>query len=207
MKSSKKLLIVFVKNSQLGHVKTRLAKTIGEQAAFEVYQELVAITEEQTSLVEEVDVHIYFSKEIVEEQWPEHLKFVQEGSDLGARMQNAFQYGFDLGYTQIIGVGSDLPDLSAELMKEGLDSLENSTTVFGPAEDGGYYLIGMNQMVNCVFENKEWSTESLLSSTLKELTQKDISHSTLKTLNDIDNLEDLKASSVSHKFKHYYELS
>ncbi len=204
---SEKLLIVFVKNILLGKVKTRLAKTIGDFGAFEVYKELVQITEAETERLDGVTVHIYFSDQIIESKWPNKQKFVQSGKDLGERMQQAFQHGFDQGFTKIIGVGSDLPDLNADLMNEGLNALENSDTVFGPSEDGGYYLLGMKRMINCIFENKEWSTSGLLSTTTTELISKQYSIQLLPELNDIDTIEDLKASSVSDKFKHLYELS
>ena len=204
---SEKLLIVFVKNILLGKVKTRLAQTIGDMGAFEVYKELVEITETETNRIEGVDIHIYFSDQVIESKWPSKPKFIQEGADLGERMKNAFQNGFDLGYKRIIGVGSDLPDLSADIMEEGLESLLDVDTVFGPAEDGGYYLLGMNQMIDCVFDNKEWSTENLLENTLEDLNSNSFTFKLLSELNDIDNIEDLKASSVSNKFKHFYELS
>jgi len=207
MGEKKQLLIVFVKNILMGKVKTRLAKTIGDVGAFEVYKELVDITENETDRLEDVDIHVYFSDQVIESKWPGKQKFVQQGENLGKRMQNAFQHGFDLGYNKIIGVGSDLPDLNADIMNEGLEALATTETVFGPSEDGGYYLIGMRKMVDCVFENKPWSTDQLLNITLSELDSKGISCSTLATLNDIDTIEDLKASSVSHKFKEYYELS
>ena len=203
----KKLLIVFVKNILLGKVKTRLAKSIGNEGAFEVYSELVQITESETERLEGVDVHIYFSDKIIDSKWPNKRKFVQSGKDLGERMKNAFQNGFNAGYERIIGIGSDLPDLNAAVMSEGIEALIQSDTVFGPSEDGGYYLLGMNKMIDCIFDNKEWSTDGLLSATMKELSVKNYSIKLLTELNDIDTIEDLKASSVSKQFKHLYELS
>jgi uncharacterized protein len=204
---SEKLLIVFVKNILLGKVKTRLAKSIGDFGAFEVYKELVAITEAETDRIKDVDVHIYFSDQVIESKWPDKPKFVQEGADLGERMKNAFQNGFNMGYKRVIGVGSDLPDLSADIMNEGLETLVDADTVFGPSEDGGYYLVGMNRMIDCIFDDKEWSTEGLLEATQKDLKANSYSFKLLSELNDIDNIKDLKASSVSNKFKQYYELS
>ncbi|MBR9914180.1 MAG: glycosyltransferase [Algicola sp.] len=190
---SKALVIVFVKNMKLGKVKTRLAKTIGNQAAFEVYKELVQITESATSKLP-IDKRIYFSEAIVDTKWPGDYKTVQEGADLGARMKQAFSQGFKDGYEHIVLIGSDLPDISDKHIKAGIQALNNYDTVFGPAEDGGYYLIGLSKMTSCVFENKPWSTSHLLKETLSELQQKNISFTTLDTLNDIDTFEDLEAS-------------
>ena len=190
---TKDLLIVFVKNIKLGKVKTRLAKTIGNEAAIEVYSELVKLTEEATQHIV-IDKHIYFSDAIIENKWPNTFKTVQQGKDLGERMQNAFKTGFEKGYERIVLIGSDLPDISTEIIQDGLHTLKTSNVVFGPAEDGGYYLIGLTKMHGFIFKNKPWSEPNLLEETLKELSSKNVEYSTLITLNDIDTLEDLLAS-------------
>ncbi len=165
---SKNLLIVFVKNIILGKVKTRLAKTIGDVGAFNIYYELFTITEQASQKVD-VERHIYFSDVIIPSKWENDQKFVQEGEDLGIRMRNAFQNGFDEGYENIILIGSDLPNISKEIIDTGFDALTNNDIVFGPAEDGGYYLIGMSKMNTSVFENKPWSQSELLDVTLDQL--------------------------------------
>lgn len=205
---SENLLLIFVKNIRLSKVKTRLAKTIGDKAAFEVYKHLVEITEQETKLLsDKITVHVYFSEVIIDSKWPGKKKFVQEGRDLGERMKNAFKKGFEMGFKRVIGIGADLPDLKSDILLDALEILQKEQMVFGPAEDGGYYLLGMNKMVNCVFEEKPWSTPQLLQLTLAQLQAQKISYHLLPQLNDIDTIEDLKTSSLSHKFKHFYELS
>jgi rSAM/selenodomain-associated transferase 1 len=190
---SKELIIVFVKNITLGKVKTRLAKTIGNQAAFEVYSELVKVTELATQNIV-TDKRIYFSDAIVGANWENDYKAVQEGENLGERMKNAFKKGFEDGYNRIVLIGSDLPDINSNIIENGLQSLNNTEVVFGPALDGGYYLIGLSKLNAFVFEDKPWSQPHLLDITLKELEQKKISYTLLETLNDIDTFEDLEAS-------------
>ncbi|WP_396603060.1 TIGR04282 family arsenosugar biosynthesis glycosyltransferase [Algibacter sp. R77976] len=190
---SKALVIVFVKNIKLGKVKTRLAKTIGNQGAYEVYSELVKVTEEATKTLK-ADKHIYFSETIVNNKWENDVKFVQEGINLGERMKNAFKNGFKNGYEQIVLIGSDLPNITANHINQGLNALKQNEVVFGPAEDGGYYLIGLSKMHNSVFDNKPWSESHLLEETLKELKENSITFTTLDVLNDIDTFEDLVAS-------------
>lgn len=199
---NKELVIVFVKNIKLGKVKTRLAKTIGNQAAFEVYTELVKVTEQATKELD-TSICIYFSDAIVDTKWKNAYKAVQKGKDLGERMKNAFLKGFENGYERIVLIGSDLPDINATHIQNGLGALENSEVVFGPAEDGGYYLIGMSKMNNNVFQNKPWSQSHLLSETLSELKQNNTTFSTLEVLNDIDTFEDLE---VSNFYKNNTEL-
>ena len=198
--SSKRLLIVFAKNIKLGKVKTRLAASIGDDGAFKVYKRLFEITEQEVNKLEDCSIHVYFSDVIIDDKFPNHSKFVQQGNDLGERMKNAFQDGFDAGFNEIIGIGTDLPDLSSSILLEGFNSLSKHDTVFGPAEDGGYYLIGMRKMHNCIFENKPWSTDRLLVETCKELDEKQISCAHLIDLNDVDTIEDLKQSSLALEF-------
>lgn len=190
---TKNLLIVFVKNIKLGKVKTRLAKTIGNQGAFEVYNELVKITEQATQNVS-TDKRIYFSDAVVNTKWKNNPKAVQKGYDLGERMKNAFKKGFEDGYERIVLIGSDLPDISSTHIEDGFKALQENEVTFGPAEDGGYYLIGLSELKTYVFENKPWSESHLLHETLLELKQKNIHFKLLETLNDIDTFEDLVAS-------------
>lgn len=187
------LVIVFVKNIKLGTVKTRLAKTIGNIGAFEVYSELVKITEQATEELD-IDKRIYFSNAVVESKWQSDYKTVQSGADLGERMLNAFKEGFKAGYKRIVLIGSDLPDINTTHIIEGLNALEETDVVFGPAEDGGYYLIGLSKIEESIFKNKPWSQSHLLNETLQELQTLKVSVSTLEPLNDIDTYEDLIAS-------------
>ena len=198
---SKNLLIVFAKNIILGKVKTRLAKTIGNENAFDVYKFLVQRTEENTSQLRDCDIHIYFSDVIIESKWKSCKKFVQKGNDLGEKMKDAFQNSFDSGYKNVVGIGTDIPDLNTEIIENSFQSLDNSETVFGPAEDGGYYLLGMKKLHPSIFDNKEWSTPTLLKKTLNELNKLDISFSKLTELNDIDTIEDLEKSSIKFLLK------
>jgi hypothetical protein len=205
MRKEKNLVIVFVKNILLGKVKTRLAKTIGDQAAFEVYKHLVAITEAETQKIDNCDIHIYFSDAIIETKWLGKEKFVQSGANLGERMKNAFQHGFKLGYQSIIGVGSDLPDLNSSIIKKGFEALKSSEFVFGPAKDGGYYIIGMNNLHHFIFENKPWSQSNLLEETISEIKSNNLEALLLEELNDVDTIEDLKTSTISELFSEYTE--
>lgn len=192
-----KLSIVFVKNIVLGKVKIRLAKTVGTQGAFEVYKHIVELLEIETSKLNS-DKHIYFSDVIIEEKWPNDQKFVQQGTDIGERMQNAFQDAFDKGYKRVVLVGSDIPDLSAEIIEDAFSKLENCSTVFGPAEDGGYYLVGLSEMNKSIFKNIEWSTNKVLSQSLEKVEE----YTLVKELNDIDTIEDLEKSSIKEQFKY-----
>ena len=184
------LLIVFVKNPELGKVKTRLAKEIGDKEALAVYQKLLQITIEAAKGCR-ADVRFYFSNSIDENIWPGDQSKIQSGVDLGEKMKNAFQDGFSAGFERIVVIGSDLPDISAELIDKSFQSLSLMDTVIGPASDGGYYLLGIKKMITELFENVNWSTSKVLETTLERLTKKKESYFLLETKNDIDTMEDL----------------
>lgn len=201
----KQLLIVFVKNIKLGKVKTRLAKSIGNEAAFNIYKALVKITEKATKNIQ-IETHIYFSDEVAHTKWNSHFKTTQTGTNLGERMKNAFKDGFKKGFEHIVLIGSDLPEISSEIILQGFSKLEKKDVVFGKAADGGYYLVGLKNMNHTIFDHKPWSTPQLLEVTLQELKEKQQSVSFLETLNDIDTFEDLIASDFYKNNKHIRSL-
>jgi rSAM/selenodomain-associated transferase 1 len=139
----------------------------------------------------EEDISVYFSQNVVSELWSNTSKHVQLGDNLGDRMLNAFRDGFNLGYDKIVLIGSDLPDLNEQLIKRAISYLDHNEVVFGPADDGGYYLIGMNTLISSIFEDKPWSQPNLLKVSIEELDELNRSVATLKNLNDIDTFEDL----------------
>ena len=167
----KHLLIIFTRNPELGKVKTRLAKSVGDTAALEVYKFLLNHTKEVTQNLA-CDKAVYYSVKIREHDiWESstYQKHQQFGEDLGIRMQNAFQNAFDAGYDKVQIVGSDLPDLSSEIINNAFQKLDTNDAVIGPAKDGGYYLLGMKTLYKDVFQNKEWGTASVRKDTLKNL--------------------------------------
>jgi len=193
------LIIVFLKNAVKGKVKTRLAKEIGEDEALHVYHELLAITKSVLDQVTFADIHLYFSDELDKSSWGDCPQFMQSSGDLGVKMRQAFETEFANGYDKVIGIGSDLPELNVELLQDAFLALKKSDTVFGPAADGGYYLLGMNKLYQSIFTNKNWSTDGLYEETKQQLIENNVSLSELEKLNDIDTLEDLRASSLSSK--------
>ena len=188
----KNLIITFTRNPELGKVKTRLAKTIGNTSALAIYKKLLEHTE---SVLHDLDCDkaVYYSVKIRENDiWDSttYQKHQQFGDDLGVRMQNAFENGFNKCYQKIVIVGSDLHDLQPKHINQAFEALDKNDVVIGPAEDGGYYLLGMKKMHQTVFENKEWGTETVFEDTIKNL--KNESVFLLEHLNDIDTYDDIK---------------
>lgn len=197
---TKELLIIFTRNPELGKCKTRLAATIGDVAALEIYKYLLAHT---ASITEDLLVHkeVYYSDEIHHNDiWNDSIfrKKSQKGNDLGERMKNAIKAGFKDGYDKIIIIGSDMYDLSPQDLEHAFTALSVNDYVLGPAEDGGYYLLGMKKLNNSLFENKKWGTNTVLNDTLNNLLNENIE--LLPVRNDIDYYEDIKDIRVFDQF-------
>lgn len=197
---NKKLLLIFTRNPEKGKVKTRLAKTIGDDAALEFYIYLLQHTQEVTKGLN-VTKQVFYSEKIPENDlWNEEIfqKKLQKGSDLGERMENAFNYGFAEDFEQIIIIGSDLLELTATDLQQAFSDLEKHDAVIGPAKDGGYYLLGMKKLNPDVFSNKKWGTDTVLQETLKDFKTEKVAM--LRELNDIDVYEDIEDKTILNKF-------
>lgn len=197
---TKDLLIIFTRNPELGKVKTRLAKDVGDESALEIYKFLL----EHTVLVTrdlDVQKEVWFSEEIGGEHlWDSSVysKKLQKGKDLGARMQYAFEAGFETGFRNIIIIGSDMYDLETEDLENAFSILKNKEYVIGPAADGGYYLLGMRNPEPKIFQNKQWGTSSVLRETLNDLKEKNIALIDLR--NDVDLYDDIREHEDFQKF-------
>ncbi len=198
--NSKNLLLIFTRNPELGKCKTRLAATVGDQAALDIYNFLLNHTVQITKNLT-TDKIVYYSEEIWKNDiWDINTfdKKLQKGLDLGERMSNAFKNGFEKGYQKIIIIGSDMYDLSQEDIENAFLKLSDNDYVIGPAEDGGYYLLGMTKWNKNLFKNKEWGTQTVLNDTLNTL--KNEKKQLLETKNDVDYYEDIKDINVFQQF-------
>ncbi|MEM6737225.1 MAG: TIGR04282 family arsenosugar biosynthesis glycosyltransferase [Bacteroidota bacterium] len=195
---SDSLLMIFVKNLIPGMVKTRLAKDIGIDKALDVYQELVHYTNKITLKVE-VDKAVYYSEYVeVEDIWCEEQfsHKVQKGNSLGEKMSIAFDEAFD-AYKKVVIIGSDCYDLSSKIIKTSFEMLKEHDVVVGPAKDGGYYLLGMNEFYPQLFENKVYSNENVLRDLLDETEALGLRVYQLPKLNDVDTFDDLKSTNIA----------
>lgn len=188
----KKAIIIFVRNPQLGKVKTRLATTLGDEKALNIYKELLNHTKEITSQTT-ADKHVFYFDKIEEKDlWnaPGFFKCLQCNDELGGKMKNAFKELFNMGYEKVAIIGSDCFELTTAIIEEAFALLKNKDVVIGPAKDGGYYLLGMKKLIEPVFENKQWSTESVFNETINDLTENSFSFASLPALTDVDTEED-----------------
>jgi rSAM/selenodomain-associated transferase 1 len=112
--------------------------------------------------------------------------------DLGAGMFKAFKEVFNLGYKKVSLVGADIPDLSARIILEAFDVLSEKDLVYGPAKDGGYYLVGMRKLIKEVFEEVPWSSDQTLKISLEQASKSGNTVGFTEMLSDIDRIEDVR---------------
>ncbi|MFN8349039.1 MAG: TIGR04282 family arsenosugar biosynthesis glycosyltransferase [Spirosomataceae bacterium] len=202
------ILIVFVKNPVPGKVKTRVAATVGDEKAAEVYKALLNHTQtvilkwqESSKPGVSKKAVIYYGDYINDNDlWsePAFEKKIQIASpDLGVRMLSAFEDELSSeAPCRAVIIGSDCLALRPEHLEEAFAALEEQDIVIGPADDGGYYLLGMGRLYRFLFENKPWSRPDLLEKTLADLKQREsdpksrLRYHLLETLSDIDTWED-----------------
>ncbi|MCA6078048.1 TIGR04282 family arsenosugar biosynthesis glycosyltransferase [Fulvivirga sedimenti] len=192
------VLIVFLKNPELGKVKTRIAKAFGDEVALAIYLRLLSKLRETLSGID-YDVHLYYSSFVdSEDEWniQNISRFAQMGDDLGSRMQHAFENSFKAGYKKAVLVGSDIPDLSTEILNEAFLKLKDHDVVIGPAKDGGYYLIGMTRFHPQVLNLDHWSHSRVFHVTMDKIQGLGLSVSQTRLLKDLDEAEDLKDSGL-----------
>ncbi len=186
-------LIIFAKNPVLGKTKTRLAKTIGHENALKIYLHLLEHTAKETLKVP-VTRHIYYASFIEKDDiFPdgEFIKNIQKGGDLGERMYEAFKDLFGQWAEKVVIIGTDCPELTGDIMNDAFAKLDHTDAVIGPAEDGGYYLLGFKNLKKDFFINKQWSSENVLLDTILDFNKLDLKYELLTPLNDVDYEKDL----------------
>lgn len=205
-------IIVFIKNPVLGKVKTRLAATMGNERALAIYHTLMHHTMSITKHLV-ADKYLFYSDFVDEnDSWDndKYLKSVQyQTQDLGLKMASAFGLTFQNKHKKALIIGSDCFELNNEIINEAYSRLSENEVVIGPANDGGYYLIGFNfesigtrceEVFGKVFLNKEWSHEQVCQEAKDACNQLNLTYFQLSTLIDVDEEKDfLKTHHLASK--------
>ena len=113
-------------------------------------------------------------------------------------MKNAFEELFNLGFDKVCIIGSDCYELTSEIINEAFKNLYSCKTVIGPASDGGYYLLGMQFPFKDLFSAMEWSTTNVFIETINKINTQSLTCHLLTWLNDIDDENDLRNSSMAY---------
>jgi len=197
-------LIVFLKYPQAGKVKTRLGKVVGYDTAARLYEIFIADTFDMVAQSRADACFAAFAPHgryaEIQRYIPEGVAvFPQEGGDLGERMLKAFEHLFEGGADKVVIVGSDSPTLPVEYIGTAFLELDRHELVLGPAEDGGYYLIGLNRPVTGLFDNIVWSSVNVMADTLALADKLTLSYFLLPSWYDIDDLTTLRRAAKSER--------
>lgn len=195
--------VIFVKLPVPGKVKTRLAREIGEEKAALLYRAWTPPFVEMVTQVTNLSAEVCFAAEPGEDasialeqaqQWltaPVDWSF-QEGEGLAEKLRRAFENQFEQGWKSVLVVGSDSPQLSEEALTANLLLLAEGEVVLGPAEDGGYYCIGLRQPPGGLFDQVRWSSVHTLEDTLRAAQAKGWRTCLGPPAYDIDTMADLE---------------
>lgn len=189
----RRTVVVMLKEPRVGRVKTRLGRDIGMVAAawwfrHQVRRLLCRIHDPRWDVILAVAPD---RAGLLSRVWPAHLRRIPQGSgDLGDRMDRALRTA-PRGAVCIIG--GDIPDINSARIAEAFKALGNHDAVFGPADDGGYWLVGLRRtraIPPHIFEGVRWSTANALADTQANLRDHSIAY--VATLRDVDRASDLK---------------
>jgi len=194
--SSRYALGVFLKYPEPGRVKTRLAVALGAESSAEVYRALAEQVLSQTGPLKRRYERTLFvtPEEGLDEfrRWLPNERIVpQRGDSLGERMAAAIGTLLMSSDFAVV-IGSDIPDLDESHIISAFDVLASHDLVIGPAEDGGYYLVGMKRLCGQLFEGIAWSSSSVLANTCTKANMLELSYGLLPKLMDIDTAEDYR---------------
>ena len=193
-----KSLVVFLRFPSKGKVKTRLARTIGDEMATRFSRECAELLfREVKELSHDIIRNIYYTPRSAGksvECWAgrDFNYEPQVEGNLGKRLETIFRDQLNKGFKKVIIVATDVPDITETDIEEAFNALEEVDLVIGPSFDGGYYLIGMKELHPGLFDDIAWSTNIVYDQTLAIASQSGLRVYNLRILDDIDTEEDLQ---------------
>ncbi len=189
---------VFLKAPRPGHVKTRLAATIGAKRAAELYRAFLLDTLAWVSRLSGCDRRVEYTprqdEALCRTLLPRGGGFSfhpQVDGDLGERLRATFSAMFAAGHQRCVVIGTDCPTLGPREARLAFRALESTDVVLGPTLDGGYYLVGLRRPAPELFESIPWSTDRVLGLTLERAAAAGLVTRALRTLSDVDSASDL----------------
>lgn len=198
--SCARALLIFAKAPKPGKVKTRLLTAVSAEVAAGLHEACITDTLRLARGLRGCDVFLfvaggagYFRRMVKERGIRSRARvFPQRGAQLGARLENAFRKSFGMGYREVVVIGTDTPWMGAARLRAAFAALRGNHAVIGPAEDGGYYLLGMKKFVPGIFRGIPWSTERVLELTLDVAKGLKVRTKLLRMDFDLDRPEDLR---------------
>ncbi|MEO8973751.1 MAG: TIGR04282 family arsenosugar biosynthesis glycosyltransferase [Ktedonobacteraceae bacterium] len=192
-------LVIIARYPEAGKTKTRLARSIGDEATVQLYSAFLTDLAQRFA-GQEYDLYWTFTPAHVDyaafiatlvPEWTSSMTcFPQQGADLGGRLLYAFQWLHALGYQNSILIGSDSPHISRNIITEARAALHEADVVLGPSADGGYYLIAMHEPHD-VFTGIPMSTSVVTQRTIELAERQGLTVRCINPLFDVDELPDL----------------
>jgi rSAM/selenodomain-associated transferase 1 len=184
----------FLKAPEPGRCKTRLCPPLTFPSAAEVYR---SFCRDVAATIQTLDADRWWvydpSPSFPSPTWAADFPFLpQEGKGLGERLIHAFDTLFARGNAPVVIIGTDAPLLTKERLEEAFTALKTKEAVFGPALDGGYYLVGLTRPRPALFQNIPWSTEKVLTTTRAILARDHVTSAFLPPESDVDTMTDLR---------------
>ena len=198
----KNRLIIFTRYPETGTTKTRLIPLLGTEGAANLQRKMTEHTlSRMTELTASNDLTIEIrydggNEQLMRRWLGAEFEYASQGDgDLGKRMQRAFEDVFESGTASAVIIGTDIPDLTVNILKKAFSALEQKEMVLGPAKDGGYYLIGFKKTafspaVGGLFSGITWGEHDVLKKTIKIAMGLGIDYFLLDELDDVDRPED-----------------
>ena len=194
---ARECLIIFTRYPEPGKTKTRLIPLLGVEGAANLQRQMTENTLMQVGKLQSyrpIDLEVYFTGSTPEQiqAWlGANISYRQQcGDDLGMRMMSAFEVSFAAGMSGVIIIGTDCLDLDDQIMARGFELLERHDLVLGPAQDGGYYLIGLRRLFPQLFVGIDWGTSQVRQQTVDIAQKLNLAIAYLPILYDIDRPED-----------------
>lgn len=189
-------LIIFAKEPVSGKVKTRLSSKIGQDRAAALYK---AFLKDTYALTHFIPVHFrilaYESfggiPQYLYSTFPHFVFYPQHGIDPGSRIQDAAVYAKHMGAKRIVMIGVDSPTLPSELISESFERLKQNDFVLGPAQSGGFYLLGMADFDTSLFQDVDWNADHVSDQIKSNIEKTGRPYYLLCDWHDIDRIEDL----------------
>jgi rSAM/selenodomain-associated transferase 1 len=190
------ILIIIAKEPLVGTTKTRLSPPLTLSAAAEFFEALLDDTIELAASIQGLDLAVavtlpesvaYFKQKTP----PETTLIPVTCIDIGDCLRQVFEQLFQMRYTKVLAFNSDGPSLPKEYIQRAIPLLDEHDVVFGPSEDGGYYLIGFKELYPALFKDIQWSTPQVLEESLAKAEGEKLSVALLPEWYDVDTKADL----------------
>jgi rSAM/selenodomain-associated transferase 2/rSAM/selenodomain-associated transferase 1 len=196
-------LIIFTRYPEPGKTKTRLIPLLGAEGAADLQRKMTEHTLSQVKSLlirRELSVEIRYhggDKNLMQNWLGRGFEYRPQGSgDLGLRMKHSLEDAFRAGATKAVIIGTDIPNITNDIIQKAFEALKQKKLVLGPAKDGGYYLIGLQNnslslAIPDLFTGINWGAGDVLEKTIKIAKNSGFSFSMLDELKDVDHPEDL----------------